>query len=49
MVDNAAEGGAASKPKAKPAMVNLLSDEETDKEDANQGEKQWVRGTGGVV
>lgn len=44
---NAAEGVAASK--AKPEMVNLLSDEETDKEDVDQGEKQLVRRAGGMA
>lgn len=53
-VDDAAEGAAASGAaasgaKAVPEMINLLSDEETDKEDADQREEQRVRRVEGVA
>lgn len=40
---------AASKAKAKPEIVNLLSDEETEEEDVNPEKKQWVRRAGGMA
>lgn len=40
-------GGARGGAKAAVQVVNLLSDEETDEESANQGEEQWVRGARG--
>lgn len=43
-----AGGGAGGGAKAAAQVVNLLSDEETDEENANQGEEQWVRGARGI-
>lgn len=49
MVDDAAEGRAVSRAKVEPAIVNLLSDEETEKENADQEKEQCVRRAGGVA
>lgn len=42
------EAGGGGGAKAAAQVVNLLSDEETDEENANQGEEQWVRGAWGA-
>lgn len=49
VVDDATECATASRAKAGPEMVSLLSDEELDKEDTDQEEEQLVRRAGGVA